>query len=105
MTLSEYERRVLLEIEAGCRAEDPELEMRLDLAAASARRARAAFLARCAIWLGSGLFLVGAGTARGTISTGAVVAAFGLIMVVAGLLAWVSNRTHPDSHDRSGRIR
>jgi hypothetical protein len=40
MTLSEYERRTLDGIETGCRADDPGLAARLDLAAAKHRRRR-----------------------------------------------------------------
>ena len=100
MTLSEHEQRVLMEIEKGCQAEDPDLAAHLDLVAVSVRRARAAFLARCAIWLGSAVFVVGAGTARGPVSTGVVVAVYGLVIIGAGILSWARNRTHPAGHGR-----
>jgi len=105
MTLSEYEQRVLVAIETGCRAEDPGLAARLDLVAAHTRRARTNLFAQCAIWLGSVVFVIGAGTARGPVSAGVVVAAYGVVMIVAGVLGWVRNRTHQAGHGRSGRIR
>ena len=105
MTLSEYEQLR----PGGDRNRVPRrgsgLAARLDLVAAHTRRARTNLFAQCAIWLGSVVFVIGAGTARGPVSAGVVVAAYGVVMIVAGVLGWARNRTHQAGHGRSGRIR
>ena len=91
MTLSENEQRTLDAIETGCRREDPGFAARLDLAAARHRRDRAVVMAQCVIWVGWLVLLIGAGMARGPVSIGAVVACYGLALIVAGTVTWLRN--------------
>lgn len=100
MALSEYEQRTLAEIETVCRAEDPEFATRLDLLAARTRHTRAKLIAQCGIWLGSFLFVIGAGMARGLVSAGTVTAGYGIALTVAGTVAWVRNRPRQTRHHR-----
>ena len=101
MTLSEYEQRALYEIETGCGADDPGFVARLDLTALQTRRRRLVTAARSAIWLGWLVLIIGAGLARGLLSIGALVACYGLVMVVAGAVTWIRNRTRGTSWGRS----
>lgn len=98
MTLSEHELRTLAEIESGCCAEDPGFAARLDLPAARNRRARAVRIARCAVWLGSLMFVAGAGAARGVVSGGVVISLYGVAILVAGIVGWVHNRARGTGH-------
>jgi hypothetical protein len=93
MTLSEYEQRILDGIEAGCRTEDPGFAGRLDLADVQHRRGRAVTMAQCAIWIGWLVLVIGGGMARGPVSIGAVVACCGFVLIVAGAVTWLCNRS------------
>ena len=101
MTLSEYEQRALDEIETGCGADDPGLAARLDLTALQTRRRRWVTAARSAAWLGWLVLVIGAGVARGLVSIGAFVACYGLVMIVAGTVTWIRNRTRRTSGGHS----
>ena len=93
MTLSEYERRTLDRIETGCRREDPGFADRMDMIAAQQARSRAVVMAQCAIWVGWLMLMIGGGLARGAVSIGTFVACYGLILIVAGAVAWLRNRS------------
>ncbi len=82
MSLSDDERDRLREIETLTAAADPQFAHRLDLAAAGRRRRRARVTCRALLTLGAWLMLTGLGAARGWISLGTVVFAFGLALVV-----------------------
>jgi hypothetical protein len=89
MTLSEHEQRTLDEMETTCRRVDPGFARRLDLAAVRSRRR---FMAHCAIWVGLLALVIGAGSARGVLSAGTIVAGYGLVLILAGTVGWVRNR-------------
>ena len=94
MTLSEYERRTLDRIETGCRREDPGFADRMDMIAAQQARSRAVVMARCAIWIGWLVMVIGGGMARGPVSIGAFAAGSGVVLIVAGSVTWLRNRSH-----------
>ena len=94
MTFSEYERRILDGIETGCRREDPGFVDRMDLTVALQARGRAVMIARCAIWIGWMVLVIGGGMARGPVSIGAFVACYGVVLIVAGTVTWLRNRRH-----------
>jgi hypothetical protein len=101
MTLSEYERRILDGIETGCRREDPGFVDRMDLTVALQARGRAVMIARCAIWIGWMVLVIGGGMARGPVSIGVLVAGYGIVLIVAGVVTWLRNRS-PRSGTLSG---
>jgi len=92
MTLSEYERRTLDGIETNCRREDPAFADRMNLTAAQQRGSRAVLMAQCAIWIGWLMLMIGGGLARGPVSIGALVACYGLALIVAGVATWLRHR-------------
>ena len=94
MTLSEYERRTLDRIETGCRREDPGFADRMDMIAAQQARSRAVVMAQCAIWIGWLVMVIGGGMARGPVSIGAFAAGSGVVLIVAGSVTWLRNRSH-----------
>ena len=93
MTLSEHEQRTLDGIETGCREDDPGFAVRLDLTALLRRGRRVVRIAQTVTWIGWLVLLIGAGMAHGPVSIGAVVACYGLAMIIAGSLAWIRNRS------------
>ena len=101
MTLSEYERRTLDGIETNCRREDPAFADRMNLTAAQQRGSRAVLMAQCAIWIGWLMLMIGGGLARGPVSIGALVACYGLALIVAGAATWLRHRI-PRARTRSG---
>ena len=50
-------------------------------------------MAQCAIWIGWLMLMIGSGLARGAVSIGTIVACYGLILIVAGAVAWLRNRS------------
>ena len=46
-------------------------------------------LAQGAIWIGTLVFVLGAGAARGLVSGGAIIACYGAAMIITGTVAWV----------------
>ena len=94
MTLSEHEQRSLAEIETGCRTEDPDFVTRMNLAAQRSRRTRLKLLAQGAIWIGTLVFVLGAGAARGLVSGGAIIACYGAAMIITGIVTWVHHHAH-----------
>jgi hypothetical protein len=92
MTLSEHEQRTLDGIEMGCCSEDPGFAERLDLTALRHRRGQLVVLAQCAIWIGWVTMMIGGGLARGLLSIGALVACYGLALLIAGAVTWFRNR-------------
>jgi uncharacterized membrane protein len=88
MTLSEYEQRSLCGIETGCRADDPDFVRSLDFAVAVNRRRRARQLTRVAVWMGSMMVVIGAATARGVLSIGALLAGYGVLTLAMGAVGW-----------------
>ena len=101
MTFSEYERRILDGIETGCRREDPGFVDRMDLTVALQARGRAVMIARCAIWIGWMVLVIGGGMARGPVSIGVLVAGYGIVLIVAGVVTSLRNRS-PRSGTLSG---
>ena len=95
MTLSEHEQRTLDGIERGCRSEDPGFAGRLDLIALQHRRGQVVVVAQCAIWIGWVTMMIGGGLARGLVSIGALVACYGLTLMIAGTVTWFRNRRLP----------
>ena len=93
MTLSEHEQRTLDGIETGCREDDPGFAVRLDLTAQLQRRRRVVLIAQTVIWIGWLVLVIGAGMARGPVSIGAMVGCYGLVMIIAGTVAWIRNRS------------
>ena len=100
MNLPEHERRTLDRIETGCRAEDPGLADRMDMTAAN----------RPAVGRGDGPRrdldrAVGAGDRRRNgprpAFIGAVVAGYGVVLIVAGTVTWLCNRS-PGNRTLSG---
>jgi hypothetical protein len=104
MTLSEYEYRTLCEIETGCCAEDPDFVRELNFTAAANRLSRAIWLARAAVWLGWILLLMGASTASGLLSVGALLTCYGALILTAGAVSRWRLRT-PRMKKHSGRRR
>jgi len=94
MTLSEYERRTLDGIENNCRREDPAFADRMNLTAAQQRSSRSVVMAQCAIWIGWLVMVIGGGMARGPVSIGAFAAGSGVVLIVAGSVTWLRNRSH-----------
>jgi hypothetical protein len=92
MTFSEYERRTLDGIETGCRAEDPGFADRMNMTAAEQRCSRVVMITQCAIWIGWLVLVIGGGMARGPVSIGALVACYGVVLIVAGTVTWLRNR-------------
>ena len=84
MTLSEDEQHILDEIETLTRSADPGFAANLNLVAAQARRRKRLALSRYGFWLGFVILMVGAGSARGPISAGVLVACYGLTLMVWG---------------------
>ncbi len=82
MTLSEDEQHILDEIETFTRSADPGFAANLNLVAAQARRRKRLALSRYGFWLGFVILMVGAGSARGPISAGVLVACYGLTLIV-----------------------
>ena len=89
MTLSEDEQRTLEAIETGCRREDPGFVARLDLAATRYHSHCVVVMSQCAIWIGGVVVLIGAGLTRGLVSIGALVACYGLALILGGSVAWL----------------
>ena len=93
MTLSEHEQRTLEGIETGCRQDDPGFAVRLDLTALLQRRRRVVLIAQTMIWTGWLVLVIGGGMANAPVSIGALVGCYGLVMIIAGSLAWIRNRS------------
>ena len=71
---------------------------RMDLTVALQARGRAVMIARCAIWIGWMVLVIGGGMARGPVSIGVLVAGYGIVLIVAGVVTWLRNRS-PRSRD------
>jgi hypothetical protein len=93
MTLSEHEQRTLDGIETGFCEDDPGFVVRLDLTAVLQHRRRVVVIAQTVIWIGWLVLVIGAGMAHGPVSIGALVGCYGLVMIIAGSLAWIRNRS------------
>ena len=93
MTLSEHEQRTPAGIETGCREDDPGFAVRLDLTALLQRHRRVVVIAQTVIWIGWLVLVIGAGMAHGPVSIGALVGCYGLVMIIAGTLTWIRNRS------------
>ena len=74
----------------------------MNLTAAQQRSGRSVVMAQCAIWVGWLMLMIGGGLARGAVSIGTFVAFYGLILIVAGAVAWLRNRS-PRTWIRSGQ--
>jgi Protein of unknown function (DUF3040) len=92
MTLSEDEQHILDEIETFTWSADPGFAANLNLVAAQARRRKRLALSRCGFWLGFVVLMVGAGSARGPISAGVLVACYGLTLMVWATVIAQRNR-------------
>ena len=92
MTLSEDEQRILDEIETFTRSVDPGFVSNLNLVAAQARRRKRLTLSHCGFWSGFVILMVGAGSARGPISAGILVACYGLTLMVWAAVVAQRNR-------------
>jgi len=92
MTLSRDEQRRFEEITTSLRADDPVFAPRLDGVEAQRRRRLADALARCGIWAGAALLLFGLAVTRGPISAGALIACYGFLIMVIGIVATVRGR-------------
>jgi len=86
-------RAALEGIENNCRREDPAFPDRMNLTAVQQRSSRSVLMAQCAISVGWSMLMIGGGLARGAVSTGTFVACYGLILIVAGAVAWLRNRS------------
>ena len=93
MTLSAREQRTLDGIETGCREDDPGFAVRLDLTALLRHGRRVVRIAQTVTRIGWLVLLIGGGMAHGPVSIGAVVACYGLAMIIAGTVAWIRNRS------------
>jgi len=92
MTLSEDEQHLLDEIETFTRSADPGFAANLNLVAAQARRRTRLALSRYGFWFGFVILMVGAGSARGPISAGVLVACYGLTLMVWATVVAQRNR-------------
>ena len=92
MTLSEYERRTLDGIETGCRAEDPGFRCPVG----PGRRGTPPPPGSGAVRVRNLAGLGGAGDRRRDdprpLSIGVIAACCGLVMIIAGTVAWARNR-------------
>jgi Protein of unknown function (DUF3040) len=99
MELSEDEQRTLCGIETGCCADDPDFVRRLDFGAAAHRRAQALWVTRATVWLGWIVLVIGAATARGVLSIGALLTCYGAVILAAGGVSrWRLRTTRIRSH-------
>jgi hypothetical protein len=52
------------------------------------------------MWVGSLLIVIGAGAAGRAVSFGVIVAAYGVILIGAGITAWIRRRPYRTEHRR-----
>ncbi len=95
MSLTDDEQRALDQIERELRRGDPVLADRLDRAPTREIRAQRVAWARGTMWAGLVLMVAGLAAARGLVSIGAVVCAYGVLIAVVSVGVVWHNRTRP----------
>lgn len=105
MSLTDDERRALASIERELRRRDPVLADRLDCAPTREMRQRRVTWAHRTVWAGLALMVVGLAAARGVVSLGAIVCAYGVLIVVVSLGVAVHNRTRSPGRTPGRRTR
>lgn len=93
MSLTNEERRALERIERELRRADPLLASRMETAPTLQQRRRRVLLARRGAWLGAAVLLIGLVTAQGVLSLGAVIAGYGLVILLVSLGVAAYNRS------------
>lgn len=95
MSLTNEEQRALELIERELRRRDPVLANRMETAPTTQQRSRRVAMARRTVWLGAALLLIGLVSVQGILSLGAVVAGYGLVIMVLSFGVAAYNRTRP----------
>lgn len=95
MSLTDDEQRALELIERELRRGDPVLADRMEGAPTNEQRRRRVILARRGIWTGVAVMLIGLMAAQGIVSLGAVVAGYGVVIVLTSIGVAAYNRTRP----------
>lgn len=93
MSLTNEEQRALDQIERELRRGDPVLADRMETAPTNEQRRRRVIMARRTAWLGAALLMMGLVAAQGILSLGAIVAGYGLVIMLLSFGVAAYNRS------------